>query len=82
MWETRDRLQNLATGRCLGTNNNGDVYTAECSTTDNKYLAWWLTGSTTYVQNERTGWCLDSNSTGWTYALPCNRGNNQIWVLS
>lgn len=64
------------TGRCLDSNDKGEVYALECNGGDYQK---WVGGNDGTVRDKQTGRCLDSNEKGEVYALECNGGNYQKW---
>ena len=75
--------QNLATGYCLDSNANQDVYTHDCNS--GSYQNWyvghnWWSGTVT-LQDVATGYCLDSNANQDVYTLGCNGGSYQNWYV-
>lgn len=78
-------LEDAATGRCLDSNANGNLYTSPCQAPGNTYQDWVpndeiIPGSRS-LRDGATGRCLDSNANGNAYTLPCNGGNFQNWVI-
>jgi Ricin-type beta-trefoil lectin domain len=72
-------LENLATGFCLDSNADGDVYTLEC-TDDNNFQLWTVGSGFSTLENFATGRCLDSNADGDVYTLECTDDNDfQLW---
>ena len=73
-------FKNLATGFCLDSNSNGQVYTMQCN--GGSYQKWINIGTpdTVIYKNLATGFCLDSNSNGQVYTMQCNGGSYQKWL--
>jgi hypothetical protein len=71
-------LKNVATGFCLDSNANKQVYTHDCN--GGSYQKWTL-GSGTTLKNLATGFCLDSNANKQVYTHDCNGGSYQKWTL-
>ncbi|OYN92079.1 RICIN domain-containing protein [Parenemella sanctibonifatiensis] len=73
--------RNLATGRCLDSNQAGEVYGLACQ--NSGYQRWEIyerPGVDEFMLvNSETARCLDSNAAGAVYTLPCNFGANQTW---
>ncbi|MFD6566744.1 ricin-type beta-trefoil lectin domain protein [Micromonospora profundi] len=83
---TTGQLKNKATGRCLDSNSQGDVYTLPCN--GGRYQRWnytrYYSDSTPYwdfkLKNDATGRCLDGNAQGEVYTRPCQSWNEyQSW---
>lgn len=74
-----DTYQDVATGFCLDSNANRQVYTLGCN--GGSYQKWSVSnvGSVRVLKNVATGFCLDSNANGQVYALGCNGGSYQKW---
>jgi Ricin-type beta-trefoil lectin domain len=74
-------LRNVATGRCLDSNNAGSVYTLACN--GGAFQKWNITFDATEYQlrNAQTGRCLYSNAQGNVYANACSGGPYQRWVI-
>jgi hypothetical protein len=73
-------LQSIATGKCLDSNHNGNVYTL-CHNHGN-YQKWDVIQSGkgwANLRNVATGRYLDSDAAGNIYTLPANGGNYQKW---
>ncbi|MER5742641.1 MULTISPECIES: RICIN domain-containing protein [unclassified Streptomyces] len=75
------QFKNVATGRCLDSNDAGRVYTLGCNGGGNQHWTVRLddTGGGE-LKDVATGKCLDSNGAGDVYALGCNGGGNQRWT--
>ncbi|MGH3693498.1 MAG: RICIN domain-containing protein [Pseudonocardiaceae bacterium] len=73
---TTKNIVDHKTGRCLDSNDNGNVYTLECNGGD--YQKWYSGGDGT-IRDKKTGRCLDSNDNGNVYTLECNGGDYQKW---
>ncbi|GAA1983151.1 ricin-type beta-trefoil lectin domain protein [Catenulispora subtropica] len=76
-------LQNVAVGRCLDSNTQGQLYSNPCASLSNGYQRWLITtnsnGSLTF-QDVATGLCLDGDGTS-VYTHPCTAGNGyQQWL--
>jgi hypothetical protein len=76
-------LENIATGLCLDSNDNGNAYTKGCN--GGAYQLWNYT-STSHnppygkYWNVATGRCLDSNNKEELYTYPCKDGyGGQNW---
>jgi hypothetical protein len=78
-------LEDAATGRCLDSNANGNLYTSPCQAPGNTYQDWVsaanVNSSPSGLADAATQRCLDSNANGNAYTLPCNGGNFQNWVI-
>ena len=72
-------LKNVATGFCLDSNANKQVYTHDCN--GGSYQKWTLDrdGRGTRLKNVATGFCLDSNASKNVYTHDCNDGAYQRW---
>jgi serine/threonine-protein kinase len=73
-------FKNLATGFCLDSNSEGEVYTMGCN--GGSYQKWINIGTpdTVIYEDLATGFCLDSNSEGEVYTMGCNGGSYQKWI--
>jgi hypothetical protein len=71
-------LKNVATGFCLDSNANKQVYTLGCN--GGSYQKWTVTNGTT-LKDLATGFCLDSNANKQVYTHDCNGGSYQKWTL-
>ena len=72
-------LTNVATGFCLDSNADKNVYTHDCN--GGSYQKWTLSRgrSGTTLKNLATGFCLDSNADKHVYTHDCNGGSYQQW---
>jgi outer membrane phospholipase A len=75
-------LKDVATGFCLDSNGNRQVYTLSCN--GGSYQKWTLSKGRfgTTLKDVATGFCLDSNANRQVYTLGCNGGSYQEWTLS
>jgi serine/threonine-protein kinase len=90
--------RNWATGRCLDSNFDGDVYTLDCNWGPYQYwfnASWAGTyknyegpiemGGTTWfrqLEDYATGRCLTSDFGGYVYTLPCDGSEAQGWEIA
>ena len=73
-------MKNVATGRCLDSNEQGNVYAIACN--GGPYQKWIVTLRTNgrrSISNRATGRLLDSNAQGNVYTLPSNLSRYQLW---
>jgi hypothetical protein len=75
-------VKNVATGFCLDSNADRQVYTLGCN--GGSYQQWALSKGRfgTVLKDVATGFCLDSNADRQVYTLGCNGGSYQQWALS
>ncbi|WP_213453313.1 RICIN domain-containing protein [Rhizomonospora bruguierae] len=70
-----DLLRNWATGRCLDSNRNGDVYTSPCDASrGNRFQLWqpvyfgYMSHDLVQLKNVETGMCISWGK--WAYLIP------------
>lgn len=64
------------TGRCLDSDDQGEVRTAECDRSDNQK---WVFRKDGTIRDKQTGRCLDSNDEDNVHTVKCDSTDNQKW---
>lgn len=73
------QISNLATGRCLDTNDSGEVYTSACD--GRKTQQWQVSGP--IVRNAYTDECLANlESSNGVRTGPCDGSGSQNWLIN
>jgi Ricin-type beta-trefoil lectin domain-like len=76
-------FRDVATGRCLDSNTEGEVYTLGCNGGSfQKWIVVHTDYGTVTLRNLATGFMLDSGPGGDVYTLPANGGSYQKWIAT